>query len=288
MRSKFAGVALVVLLVTGSWWWIAREPPRELARAEVGDSQPELSSPKPSPANPSGDQTAQIARESRGPEIEVARPDSSRKTGTAFERQESSNRRRAINAYDRRTSSGGEGGEAEHTEFNRFKQTLVALSVVSQETVTGDPIDADRAGLDSDDVDRLDLDRDHAILSWELETVQRLVEQAERFPVKNDLLDGAYPVERGDYRRPEWEFDTVDTNRDDRIDVEEYYSFILDAEKTSLLLDANGDRRISRDESGLSEDGFAPLDRDGSGFLKTWEIRRAIARGELDRDSVAD
>jgi len=154
--------------------------------------------------------------------------------------------------------------------------------------VRGDAIDVDGAGLNSDDVDLLDLDRDNAILPWELERARRLVERAEQHPVKNDLGDGAYPVARGDYRRPEWEFDAVDTNRDGLMDVGEYYSFLLLTERTTLRLDANGDRQISRDESGLSDDAFAPFDRDGSGFLMGWEMRRAIALGALGQDSAAD
>lgn len=194
-----------------------------------------------------------------------------------------------MKADDRGASTGGEQGRgAEHTGFGRFKRQLAALSAFSKETVRGDAIDVDGAGLNSDDVDLLDLDRDNAILPWELERARRLVERAEQHPVKNDLGDGAYPVARGDYRRPEWEFDAVDTNRDGLMDVGEYYSFLLLTERTTLRLDANGDRQISRDESGLSDDAFAPLDRDGSGFLMGWEMRRAIALGALGQDSAAD
>lgn len=286
MHSKFAAVALAVLLVAGSWWWISREPPRGLPEQEAGDSQPERSSGKSSPPNPSGHPT-----DPQGSvlQIEVAGSDSSPKIVDSLERQESSSRPSAVNAYDRGASSGGEkGGEGEHTEFGRFKRQLAALRAFSQETVRGDAIDVDGAGLNSDDVDRFDLDRDNAVLPWEVERARRLVERAERHPIKNDLGDGEYPVERGDYKRPEREFDTIDTNRDGLMDIDEYYSFLLVTERTTNRLDADGNGLISRDESGLSDNAFAPLDRDGSGFLMGWEMRRAIALGALGQDSAAD
>ena len=177
-------------------------------------------------------------------------------------------------------SEGAHGSE----EFGRFKQKLGALRDIARETPGDDPIEPDAAGLSPEDVDRLDLDGDEAISPWELERSQRLVERAERHPVKNDVYDGAYPVERGDYARPEWEFDAIDTNRDDLMDVEEYYSFLFEAERTSHLLDTNGDGYISPDESGLAEAEFAPLDRDGSGFLMPWEMRQGVALGAFDGD----
>lgn len=286
MRSKLAGIALAVLLVAGSWWWISREPARGLPEEAAGASQPDLSSEKPSPPHPSGHPTDP---QSGVLQIEVAGSDSSRRIGASLERQASSSRARAVKADDRGASTGGEQGQgAEHTEFGRFKRQLAALRAFSKETVRGDAIDVDGAGLNSDDVDLLDLDQDNAILPWELERARRLVERAEQHPIKNDLGDGAYPVARGDYRRPEWEFDAVDTNRDGLMDVGEYYSFLLLTERTILRLDADGDQQISRDESGLSDDAFAPLDRDGSGFLMGWEMRRAMALGALGQDSAAD
>ena len=76
-------------------------------------------------------------------------------------------------------------------EFGRFKQKLVALRDSVRETPGGDPIEPDAAGLNPEDVDRLDLDGDWAISPWELERARRLVERAERHPVKNDVGDGA-------------------------------------------------------------------------------------------------
>jgi hypothetical protein len=273
MHSKFAVVVLVVLLVAGSWWWISREPPSGLSeREEAGDSSPERSSGKQS-----------AARQNGVPPSEVARPDSSARIGASLERKDSSDRLYAVNSSDRGASSGVESGVGgEHTEFGNFKRRLASSRAFSRETARGDTIDVDAAGLSPDDVDRLDLDQDNAILAWELERARRRVERAEHHPVKNDLGDGEYPVERGDYRRPEWEFDTVDTNRDGLMAVDEYYSFLVITEKTTLRLDIDGDQRISRDEAGLSNDEFAPLDRDGSGSLKAWEIRRAVAQGALD------
>ena len=47
-------------------------------------------------------------------------------------------------------------------------------------------------------------------------------------------------------------------------------------------LDVDGNRKISRGESGLSAEEFSFLDLDDSGSLKAWEIRRAVALGALD------
>jgi len=280
MHSKFAVVALAVLLVAGSWWWISREPPRGLPEQEAGDSQPERSSVKSSPPNPSANQPS---RQNGVPQMEVARSDSPPKIVDSLERQESPSRPSAVNAYDRGASSSGEqGGEGEHTESGRFKQQLTSLLALSKEAVSGYAIDVDGAGLSSDDVDRLDIDGDNAVLPWELERAGQLVQRAEYHAAINDLGDGEYPVERGDYRRPEREFDSIDTNRDGLMDIDEYHSFLVVTERTTNRLDADGDHMISRDESGLSGNEFAPLDRDDSGSLKAWEMRRAIAHGAFD------
>ncbi len=175
--------------------------------------------------------------------------------------------------------SEGAGGSE---DFVRFEQLLGELIDSSQETPGGDPIGPDAAGLYPEDVDRLDLDGDRMISPWEIERARRRLERVEFYPVRNDLGDGAYPVERGEYRRPEWEFDAVDTNGDGLIEVEEYYEFLVDVDEISLHLDADGDRQISRYESRLSEDEFASLDLDDSGSLQRWEMRRAVALGAFD------
>ncbi len=291
MDSKVIVVASIVLLVAGSWWWIARDPPRGLSEAEEavglgegrherrGDSQPELSSRKPSPPSPSGSRTVS---ESSAPETEIALLDSSRRTEELFEWQESSGRPRALDAGDRGGAVDDSEGAGGREDFVRFKQLLGELIDSSEETPGDDPIEPDAAGLYPEDVDRLDLDGDRMISPWQIERARRRLERAEFHPVRNDLGDGAFPVERGEYRRPEWEFDAVDANGDGLIDVEEYSEFLVDVDEISLHLDADGDRQISRYESGLSEDEFAPLDLDDSGSLKPWEIQRAVALGALD------
>jgi hypothetical protein len=128
----------------------------------------------------------------------------------------------------------------------------------------------------------VDLDRDRDISSSELARAQGLAERAENYPKKNDRGDGEYPVERREYRREEWKFDAIDTNQDDLIDVNEYHSFLLDTETLVLQLDANGNQRISYDESGLPEGEFMALDVDDSGSLERPEMRRAVASGALD------
>ena len=291
MHSKVTVVASVVLLVAGSWWWIARDTPRGLSEAEEavglgegrherrGDSQPELSSRKPSPPRPSGSWTVP---ESGAPETEIALLDSSRRTEELFEWQESSGGPRALDAGDRGGAVDDSEGAGGSEDFVRFKQLLGELIDSSQETPGDQPIEPDAAGLYPEDVDRLDLDGDRMISPWEIERARRRLKRVAFHPVKNDLGDGAFPVERGQYRRPEWEFDAVDTNRDGHMDADEYYSFLVDVDEISFHLDADGDRQISRNESGLTEDEFATLDTDDSGSLKPWEIQRAVALGALD------
>jgi hypothetical protein len=287
MRSKFAGIVAAGLVSGLAWFWIARDTPHGLPEAgnatgtgterqeQLADSKRALSSRKPSPPNPSRGRTA--------PEPEGAwSPSPSRGTEVALERRESARRARAVDAGDR-------GGAVDDSEaargsenIARIKQLLEALRDGSRETPGGDPIEPDAADLSPEDVDRLDLDGDREISPWEQERARRLLQRAEHHPVRYDLGDGAYPVERGDYGRQEWEFDAVDTNQDDLMDADEFYTFLIETERISLFLDTDGDRHISRDESGLSQQDFAPLDIDDSGSLKAWEIRRAVALGILD------
>jgi len=167
-------------------------------------------------------------------------------------------------------------------EVARIKELLEYLRNGSREAPGGDAWEPIATDLGPDDVGRLDLDGDNEISPWELERAQRLLERAEDHPVTNDLDDDAYPVYREDYRRQEWEFDAVDTNQDGIMDVDEYHAFLVETERIAVDRDTDGDRQISYDESGLSQGDFAPLDRDHSGSLKGWEIRRAVASGALE------
>ena len=297
MQLKVAVVVSVALLAVGSWWWIARDVPRGPSEAEAtvgvagarhgrrGDSDDKQKQPSPqssrtpSSPSPSGSQGRTVS-ESGAPETENAGLDASRRTEKPSEWREARGGSREFHAQDRGLWSDAEGG-VESGEFGQFKQLVDSMRAFFEENPRGSPIDADAAGLFADDVDRLDFDEDGAISPRELGRARRLVERAEHHPVRNDRDDGAYPVERDGYRRPDREFDAIDANRDGLMEVDEYYSFLVDAEKISLLLDANGDGKIGRDESGLSDENFAPLDRDDNGFLMPWEIRKAVARGAL-------
>ena len=174
--------------------------------------------------------------------------------------------------------SEGVRGSDDPARLDRLRKLLDS----AKEAPEGDPIEPDAADLTPEEVDDLDLDGDQEVQPWEIERARRRLERAELHPLKNDLGDGEYPIERGEYRRLESEFDAVDTNGDDLIEVDEYYEFLGEVDQITLLLDRNGDREISRDESRLSEGEFAPLDLDDSGSLKPWEIRRAVALGALD------
>ncbi len=187
-----------------------------------------------------------------------------------------------MDAGDRGGAFDDNDGALGSEDFDRFKQLVDALSDSSQGTPGGDPIELDAARLHPEDVDRLDLDGDRLISPWEIERARQRFERAEFHPVKNDLGDGEYPVERGEYRRPEEEFDAVDTNGDREIDAPEYYEFLREIDLITVALDVDGDGNISRDESGLSKSDFAPLDRDNNGHLKPWEIRLAVALGALN------
>ena len=221
MNSKVAVVASVAILVAGSWWWIARDSAPGLPEAEdatgVGeerherraDSKREASSRKPSPPDPSRRRTAP---ESGSLESEVPRSGSrSEGIGVTLEGRERGRRARAVDA--------GDPGEAVHDgenaggseELGRSGQKLGALGDGSHETPGDDPIEPDAAELSPEDLERIDLDGDGALSAWELATARRLRDLAERYPVKNDLYDGAYPVEREDYAKREQEFDWIDT-----------------------------------------------------------------------------
>jgi hypothetical protein len=161
--------------------------------------------------------------------------------------------------------------------FEQLKRLVETLRKSSQMAPGDDLSESDAPYLNSDDLDRLDVDQDHEVSPWEVNKDKQRIKRAGNHPLMNDLGDGAYPVDRGEYRRPDEEFDSIDTDGDDELDVDEYYAFLVDVDRITFDLDVNGDRSISRDESGLSEGDFAPLDRDDSGELQPWEIRRAIA-----------
>ena len=94
----------------------------------------------------------------------------------------------------------------------------------------------------------------------------------------DDSDDAAYPIDFESYSRA-WGFEVIDTNGDGWMGESEYYSFLYETLQDSYQLDSDGDRRLSRAESGLSEEQFRLVDRDRSGSLKVWEIRRAVGRG---------
>ncbi|MBW2289184.1 MAG: hypothetical protein JRG80_03525 [Deltaproteobacteria bacterium] len=301
MRSKFALIATAALVSGFAWSWIVRDTPQVLPEAEDATegarerleqqaaSKRELSRRRASPPNPSPERKAA--------EQEVARSLSPvRESEVPRERRESPRRAPAVDAEER---SGGidddeiaPGSEEERSrgiddgeiapgseEVTHIKELLEVLRNDSWQTPGGE---LDTTDLSPEDIDRLDLDEDREISDWEQEQALRLLERAENHPLKNDRNDRSYPVERENYRGRDSDFDAVDTNEDDVMDADEYHAFLVDAERLSVFLDTDGDRHISHEESGLSADDFAPLDRDDSGDLRPWEIRRAFALGAFD------
>jgi hypothetical protein len=284
MRSKFAMIATAALVSGLAWSWIVRDTPQVLPEAndamegarerleQQGASKRELSRRRASPPNPSPERKAA--------EREVARsPSPVRESEVPRERRESPRRAPAVDAEER--SGGIDDSEIApgSEEVTHIKQLLEALRNDTREAPGGE---LDTTDLSPEDIDRLDLDEDRKISPWEQEQAQRLLQRAENHPLKNDRNDRSYPVEREDYRGRDSDFDTADTNQDDVLDADEYHAFLVDAERLSVFLDTNGDRNISHEESGLSADDFAPLDRDDSGDLRPWEIRRAFALGAFD------
>jgi hypothetical protein len=288
MNSKFAIIAAAGIVSGLAWLWIARDEPQDLAGAEaateIAGEQPERqAAPKregsartASPPTP----TRTASRERTAGEPEGARsPSTARDTDAPRERKRPARRARAVDARDRDGATDDSEIAPGSEEVARIKQLLEAFRNGSPAT-PGAELDA--ADLSPEDMDRLDLNEDQEISSWEQERARRLLQRAERHPRKNDLEDGSYPVEREDYGGSDWEFDAVDSDQDDVMDVDEYHAFLVETEKLSLSLDTDGDQNISYEESGLSADDFAPLDRDESGDLRSWEIRRAFTLGAFD------
>ena len=166
----------------------------------------------------------------------------------------------------------------------KVEQTLGVLidAAKAQETPADDPIDTEDSELGPEEIAAFDLDGDAAASPWELEEVLKLIERAEDHPLKNDRGDAAYPIERDEYTRA-WEFEALDINDDGSIDAPEYYLFLFDTLQQFYRLDANGDRGLSPSESGLSGEQFEVVDRNGSGLLQVWEIRRGVGRGVWKR-----
>jgi len=272
MRAKIAVIVSALLTLGLSWLWISLDTPHDLPEAEhaIGedgerheqraDSKRELSSRKPSPPN----------------------ADRSRRTRVSIEGREPARRARAVDAGDRGGAFDDNDSALDSEDFDRFKELVDALRDSSRGTPGGDPIERDAAGLYPEDVNRIDLDGDGVISPWEIERARQRLGRVEFHPVRNDLGDGEYPVERGEYRRPEEEFDAIDANGDDEFDAREYHDFLLEVDLITDDLDVDGDGNISRDESGLPESDFAALDRDDSGHLKPWEIYHAVILGALD------
>jgi hypothetical protein len=287
MRGKATAIAYVLLALGLSWFWISADTPHDLPGAEYAteeggerhepraDSKQELSSRKPFPPRP--------GRTRAVPESGVLGSEAprSRSTWRRFratpERDGSASGALAVDAGNGGSAVDDEEAARRSEEFDRFKQLVEELRESFQEVPGGDPLASDAAGLDPEDVGRLDLDGDGVISAWEIEKARRRLERAELHPERFDRGDAAYPIGREEYARSEDEFYAVDRNRDDEFDAAEYYEFLVHVDRITLSLDRDGDRAISRDESRLSEYEFAPLDVDGSGDLQRWEMRRAIA-----------
>jgi len=276
VRFKVAGLACAALVAGAAWLWFAPDAPREAVLPGADNREaPEARSGEESPR---GDlrpgPLPGVPSETNAPRRPVAEGGAARWPTRAMSRE-------PTRAVVHPSEPAEESADPAESGFEELKRRLAALRAVARESGAGQPIDAGAAGLDAVAVEQIDLDRDGELSSWELATLDQITERAERFPRKSDLADGAYPIERADYGRPEWEFDSIDTNRDGEMDVDEEYAFLLDAARTTVALDSDGDGQVSYDESGLSAAQFDPLDRDGSGMLQPWEIRRAIALGGI-------
>jgi hypothetical protein len=284
MRAKTAAIVYALLALGLSWLWFSRGtshdlPEAEYARGEGGqrseqraDSKRDLWSGRSFPPNPS---RARVAPESGALGPAAAR------SGSTWRRVRVSHEGRA-RAVDAGTRGGDDEGARRQRDFDRFKRLVDGLHDTSRETPGGRPIEPDEAGLKPEDVARLDLDGDRVISPWELDLARRRLGRAESHPADSDLGDAEYPVGREEYARSEEEFAAVDANRDGVFDIGEYLDFLLLVDRITFSLDVDRDRKISRNESRLSDEDFAPLDVDDSGYLRRWEIRRAIALDALD------
>jgi hypothetical protein len=323
VRPKISLIALAVVLATGLLLWLARESPPGLRDPEAtaehaqterdrrerdegrkgnegrGGNEERARGGEPVGHAEAARAAAALEKSSRhagealggsAAEVDAQTARSAAQGGTAARPQRrayrgpfAANPPRRPGADDDPAAAGESGDESGDDDFDHFKERLASLQALSKAGPPGETIDPDVAGVSAEEMDRLDLDQDRALAGWELERSRRLTQQADNHPVKNDQGDGAYPIERADYRRTAPEFDAVDSNGDDVLDVDEYYEFLLDAERTSLTLDVDGDRYVSASESGLAEGDFARFDRDDSGRLEDRELRRAIAEGALQR-----
>ncbi|HIK84076.1 MAG TPA: hypothetical protein EYG08_03090 [Myxococcales bacterium] len=280
---------LATSFVVGSLWWVTRDTPDGRTQSAVGQQGAEFSSPN-------------SAESDRIESPVIMKPPHSENELEAMERANSRSRIRGLsgrqNSLDRRGAvdrpnlesdrSAETEGELRILGHESSSQLLNTLRKIARGEEWVGSIDWDRTALNSEELRSLDLDQDGFVAESEVEKALKLVERAERFPVNSDFVDGSYPIERENSRRPEWEFEVVDTNRDDRIEIEEYLSFLLVAESTKARLDGDGDLNVSFEESGLSADEFAPLDRDGDRTLRYSEIRRAIAFGAFDQSPAAE
>lgn len=278
MHSKtlvVASVVAVVLVAGVTWLWTAPESRRNLSEAEqlAGSVTGRTGSPHEQPP------AAERERAGTAPSMRDVHSNQSRslETGSASE---------VAQARSDVALRQGEGEVREGLDtragFAGFKELVAALSALSKGKAGVAPIDVDAVGVNENEVAQLDLDGDRAVAPWEVRMAEKLTQRAEKHPVKNDLDDGAYPIDREDYGRPDWEFEEIDTNGDGDMDVDEYYAFLADTERVLVRLDINEDRAVSFEESGLPADEFAALDRDDSGDLKPWELRQAQALGTWD------
>lgn len=269
MRPALA-IASAALLLGVGWLWLASDAPSPPAESGSERSSNATESP-PSAPRPVREASRDI-RNSASAIRRDAQEANARKT-------------RAANAGGP-GESGNEGLEHDASDLKKRLEELHEIAR-AQGVARSAPIDTGGEGPSPDDLARFDLDADGAVAPWELDRVKQLLERAERHPVANDQGDGAYPIDAQSYGRTDWEFEAIDANRDGLIELDEFYSLLFDSLQQSIILDRDGDNGVSLDESGLGRDRFEAVDRDGSGSLKTWEIRQAMARGIWGRRPAA-
>lgn len=286
MRVALAGIVFAALLL-GAWWlWHAPDASLEsslAAVAETGGGEPKLRvEPKQSTGSRQVADPLEVRRATRPLEARREAPvpaEPGARVDRTFSQRQAAGETRAAGLPDR--GDVREDSKKKKKEGHEgFKQMLDRLGEISraQQTAADDPIDTSGADLDPDELASVDLDGDGAIAGWELVALDQLVVRTDYHPFKHDSDDAAYPIDFESYSRA-WEFEVIDTNGDGWMGESEYYSFLYETLQDSYQLDSDGDRRLSRAESGLSEEQFRLVDRDRSGSLKVWEIRRAVGRG---------
>lgn len=300
------GFGLVGVFLLGLWWlWVTPEVTRDPSAAEPGRSEaaevgradsgsamdPDRIRPAPGRRRP-GERRAERARKARARQAareqgQVTRRSAGRE-GKRLADARAQQGSRDVSRERAREEAREEARESRvDPTFAILEQALGVLVDASrdQQTPVDAPIDTSESELGFDEVAGFDLDGDAAASPWELEEIQKLIERARDHPSENDNGDGAYPIEQEEYGRA-WEFEALDTDSDGSIDEQEYYSFLFDTLQESYLLDRDGDRQVNLQESGLSSAAFDEVDRNGSGRLQVWELRRGVGRGLWKRRSA--